>query len=149
MPTAPNRSDKGRPDLEETITGLQAYALAGADCLCAPGLKTREQIAAVVKAVAPKPVNLLIGSATSGLTVHDGAAQQGHGPRSSTLREPQAFALRISSKRVVYRGERRSCRDAWALRGARWLALATPTESRPNRSLSASMVCIRSRRPSG
>lgn len=64
----------GRPDLEETIARLQAYASAGADCLYAPGLKTREQIAAVVKAVAPKPVNLLIGSAASGLTVHDAAA---------------------------------------------------------------------------
>jgi 2-methylisocitrate lyase-like PEP mutase family enzyme len=64
----------GRPDLEEVIARLQAYANAGADCLYAPGLKTREQIAAVVKAVAPKPVNLLIGSAASGLTVQDAAA---------------------------------------------------------------------------
>lgn len=64
----------GRPDLDETIARLQAYAQAGADCLYAPGLKTREQIAAVVKAVAPKPVNLLIGSAASGLTVQDAAA---------------------------------------------------------------------------
>lgn len=64
----------GRPDLEETIARLQAYAQAGADCLYAPGLKTREQIAAVVQAVAPKPVNLLIGSAASGLTVQDAAA---------------------------------------------------------------------------
>ena len=43
------------------IDRLQAYAEAGADCLYAPGIKTREQIAAVVKAVHPKPVNLLIG----------------------------------------------------------------------------------------
>lgn len=64
----------GRPDLDEAIARLQAYAQAGADCLYAPGLKTREQIAAVVKAVAPKPVNLLIGSAASGLTVQDAAA---------------------------------------------------------------------------
>ena len=54
----------GRPDLAETIARLKAYAGAGADCLYAPGLKTREQIAAVVAAVAPKPVNLLIGSAS-------------------------------------------------------------------------------------
>ena len=46
---------------------------AGADCLYAPGLRTREQIAAVVAAVAPKPVNLLIGSASE-LTVADVAA---------------------------------------------------------------------------
>jgi 2-methylisocitrate lyase-like PEP mutase family enzyme len=49
----------GRPDLEETIRRLQAYAEAGADCLYAPGIDTREQISAVVAAVAPKPVNLL------------------------------------------------------------------------------------------
>jgi 2-methylisocitrate lyase-like PEP mutase family enzyme len=49
----------GRPDLEETIRRLRAYAEAGADCLYAPGIKTTEQVAAVVAAVAPKPVNLL------------------------------------------------------------------------------------------
>jgi len=54
----------GRPDLDETIARLKAYAQAGADCLYAPGLRTREQITAVVAAVAPKPVNLLIGSSS-------------------------------------------------------------------------------------
>ena len=49
----------GRPDLEETIKRLQAYADAGADCLYAPFISTHEQIAAIVAAVAPKPVNLL------------------------------------------------------------------------------------------
>lgn len=63
----------GRPDLDETIARLRAYANAGADCLYAPGLRSREQIAAVVAAVAPKPVNLLVGSA-SDLTVADIAA---------------------------------------------------------------------------
>jgi 2-methylisocitrate lyase-like PEP mutase family enzyme len=58
----------GRPDLDETISRLKAYAAAGADCLYAPGLRTPEQISAVVAAVAPKPVNLLVGSASS-LTV--------------------------------------------------------------------------------
>ncbi len=52
----------GRPDLEDTIQRLRAYAEAGADCLYAPGIRTREQIAAVVAAVAPRPVNLLVGS---------------------------------------------------------------------------------------
>jgi 2-methylisocitrate lyase-like PEP mutase family enzyme len=61
---------RGRPDLEETIRRLRAFADAGADCLYPPGIKTREQITAVVKAVAPKPVNLLMSSA-SGLTVKD------------------------------------------------------------------------------
>jgi len=63
----------GRPDLGETIERLQAYSNAGADCLYAPGLRTREQIAAVVEAVAPKPLNLLVGG-PSELTVADIAA---------------------------------------------------------------------------
>lgn len=63
----------GRPDLDETVTRLKAYAGAGADCLYAPGLRTREQISAVVTAVAPKPVNVLIGW-PSELTVADIAA---------------------------------------------------------------------------
>jgi 2-methylisocitrate lyase-like PEP mutase family enzyme len=58
----------GRPDLDETIARLRAYADAGADCLYAPGIRTREQIAAVVQALAPRPVNLLVGS-TSELDV--------------------------------------------------------------------------------
>ena len=62
-----------RPDLDDTITRLKAYSEAGADCLYAPGIRTREQIAAVVAAVAPKPVNLLIGS-TSEFTLQDVAA---------------------------------------------------------------------------
>jgi 2-methylisocitrate lyase-like PEP mutase family enzyme len=49
----------GRPDLDETICRLQAYAEAGADCLYAPRIETTAQISAVVAAVAPKPVNLL------------------------------------------------------------------------------------------
>ena len=60
----------GRPDLDETMARLKAYANAGADCLYAPGLRTREQIAAVVDAVAPKPVNLLVGG-VSELTMAD------------------------------------------------------------------------------
>ena len=50
----------GRPDLEETIRRLQAYADAGADCLYAPFIDTAEQVSAIVAAVAPKPVNLLV-----------------------------------------------------------------------------------------
>ena len=63
----------GRPDLEETIARLSAYARAGADCLYAPGIHTPEQIAAVVAGVAPKPFNLLVGSASK-LTVKEIAA---------------------------------------------------------------------------
>jgi 2-methylisocitrate lyase-like PEP mutase family enzyme len=63
----------GRPDLDETITRLKAYAQAGADCLYAPGITTPAQIEAVVRAVAPKPVNLLLGFASE-LSVKDVAA---------------------------------------------------------------------------
>lgn len=63
----------GRPDLDETIARLKAYSNAGADCLYAPLIKTREHIAAVVKAVAPKPVNLLLGWATD-MTVAEAEA---------------------------------------------------------------------------
>ena len=63
----------GRPDLDETIARLQAYANAGADVLYAPGIRSREQISAVVAAVAPKPVNLLVGS-VSELTMTEIAA---------------------------------------------------------------------------
>src|ERR1700728_221418 len=64
---------RGVPDLEDVIRRLKAYAAAGADCLYAPGIKTRDQIEAVVKAVAPKPVNFL-GSGDFGFTVGDLAA---------------------------------------------------------------------------
>jgi 2-methylisocitrate lyase-like PEP mutase family enzyme len=63
----------GRPDLEDTVARLKAYAGAGADCLYAPGIHTREQVTAVVAAVAPKPVNLLLGAA-SDWTLADVAA---------------------------------------------------------------------------
>ena len=61
----------GQTDLNMVIDRLTAYAEAGADCLYAPGIKTREEISAVVKAVHPKPVNLLIGA--SGLSVAQAA----------------------------------------------------------------------------
>jgi methylisocitrate lyase len=52
----------GRPDLAATIARLRAYGEAGADCLYAPGLRSIADIAAVVRAVAPTPVNVLVGS---------------------------------------------------------------------------------------
>ena len=61
----------GQADLNMVIDRLNAYSEAGADCLYAPGIKTREQITAVVKAVHPKPVNLLIGA--SGLSLAEAA----------------------------------------------------------------------------
>jgi methylisocitrate lyase len=61
----------GQADLKLVIDRLTAYAEAGADCLYAPGIKTREDIAAVVKAAHPRPVNLLIGA--SGLSLQEAA----------------------------------------------------------------------------
>ena len=61
---------RDRPDLDETIRRLKAFADAGADCLYSPGIKTRKQIEATVKAVAPKPVNFL-NSGAFGFTVQD------------------------------------------------------------------------------
>ena len=52
----------GRPDLKETIRRLTAYAEAGAECLFAPGLRSMADITAVVDAIAPKPVNVLVSS---------------------------------------------------------------------------------------
>jgi 2-methylisocitrate lyase-like PEP mutase family enzyme len=63
----------GVTSIDEVIRRLTAYANAGADCLYAPGIRDREHISAVVTAVAPKPVNLLIGGAV-GLTMSDAAA---------------------------------------------------------------------------
>ena len=64
---------RGRPDLEETIRRIKAFVSAGADCIYTPGIKTREQIEATVKAAAPKPVNFL-NSGAFGFTVGDLAA---------------------------------------------------------------------------
>src|SRR5262249_13209244 len=62
----------GRPDLAETVRRLAAYAAAGAACLYAPGIRTREQIQEVVRGVAPNPVNLLVGG--DFITVAEAAA---------------------------------------------------------------------------
>jgi 2-methylisocitrate lyase-like PEP mutase family enzyme len=61
---------RGVPDLDDVIRRLQVFKDAGADCFYAPGIKTREQIEAVVNAVAPKPVNFL-NSGAFGFTVND------------------------------------------------------------------------------
>jgi 2-methylisocitrate lyase-like PEP mutase family enzyme len=55
----------GRPDLAETIRRLTAFAEAGAECLFAPGIRESAQISAVVQAVAPKPVNVVMGTNSS------------------------------------------------------------------------------------
>jgi 2-methylisocitrate lyase-like PEP mutase family enzyme len=90
-----------RPDLEDTIKRLKAYSEAGADCLYAPGIKTREQVTAIVAAVAPKPVNLLI-----------------FGPSEFTLQDVAAMGVR----RISVGGA--LARTAWAgmLRTAQLIA---------------------------
>src|SRR5690606_35214496 len=62
----------GRPDLDATIRRLVRYKEAGADCLYAPGLSDIGQVRAVVDAVAPAPVNVLVGRSFT--TVHELAA---------------------------------------------------------------------------
>jgi len=52
----------GRPDIVETIRRLRAYAEAGADCLYAPRIDRVEHVAAIVAAVSPRPVNLLVNA---------------------------------------------------------------------------------------
>ncbi len=52
----------GRPDIDETIRRLRAYADAGADCLFAPRIETTEHVSAIIAAVSPRPVNLLINA---------------------------------------------------------------------------------------
>ena len=63
---------RGRPDLDETLRRLRAYADAGADCLYAPRVDTPAQVTAIVEAVAPRPVNLLVNAPFT--TVADAAA---------------------------------------------------------------------------
>jgi 2-methylisocitrate lyase-like PEP mutase family enzyme len=63
----------GQPDIEQILARLKAYANAGADCLYAPGIRSAQDIRAVVAAVAPKPVNLLVGF-NADLTLADIAA---------------------------------------------------------------------------
>lgn len=52
----------GRPDLDETLRRLEAFAQAGADCLYAPGIRSPDEISAAVRSVAPKPVNVLVSN---------------------------------------------------------------------------------------
>ncbi len=89
----------GVPDLDDTLSRLKAYAAAGADCLYAPGIQTREQIEAVVAAVAPEPVNVLIGS-------HSDASRCRTWPRSAC--GASAWAARWRGRRGAASCEPRS-----------------------------------------
>jgi 2-methylisocitrate lyase-like PEP mutase family enzyme len=61
---------RGRPDIDDIIRRLKAFADAGADCLYSPGIRTREHIEATVKAVGGKAINFLNHGAL-GFTVSD------------------------------------------------------------------------------
>jgi 2-methylisocitrate lyase-like PEP mutase family enzyme len=61
----------GRPDLPDTLRRLEAFAEAGADVLFAPGLKTREEIMAAIKAVSPRPLHVIAGLTGMTLTLED------------------------------------------------------------------------------
>ena len=91
----------GQPDLDATIARLIAYAEAGADCLYAPGIRTKKEIATVVKALAPKPINVLI--AQPGLTVPELADL---GVRRISI--GGALAHRVGR---VFAGSTRDCRQ--------------------------------------
>lgn len=88
----------GRPDLKATIARFVAYAEAGADCLYAPGVNGTAEVAEIVRAVAPRPVNVLVGSP---------------GPTVSAL--AQAGARRISTggalARAAYGAMDRAARE--------------------------------------
>ena len=64
----------GRPDLDDTIRRLKAFAAAGADVLYAPGLPNLDSVKAVCAAVSPRPVNVLAGAKGSSFTVENLAA---------------------------------------------------------------------------
>jgi 2-methylisocitrate lyase-like PEP mutase family enzyme len=64
----------GRPNLDDTINRLQAFAAAGADVLYAPGLPDLDAVKAVCAAVSPRPVNVLAGGRGSPFTVENLAA---------------------------------------------------------------------------
>ena len=102
----------GREDLADTLRRLQAYAEAGADVLYAPGLTTREQIDAVVRAVAPRPVNVLLGLSSSALTLDDlrelGVCRVSVG--SSLARA--AFGGFLKAARELHQGRADFARDA-------------------------------------
>ncbi|MFU2446257.1 isocitrate lyase/PEP mutase family protein [Pseudomonas aeruginosa] len=94
----------GREDLDDTLRRLRAYADAGADVLYAPGLNRREQIVAVLEAVAPKPINVLVGSPRLELSLDELG--------SARLRHDHPPGRRGRSGRWFHRGCQRARRTA-------------------------------------
>jgi hypothetical protein len=81
----------GRPDLDETIRRLRAYAEAGADCLYAPRISDLDDVAEIVAAVSPKPVNLLINAPFT-TVAQAGSSEYGGSAWAALLRAPLGVA---------------------------------------------------------
>jgi hypothetical protein len=107
----------GRPDVEDTIRRLVAFAEVGADVLYAPRLPDMAAIIAVVKAVAPRPVNVLLGPRSGMVPMAELAAAfaasvwvaRCTGPPSGASRRPlRPWLLEISKPRwpELYRPRR-------------------------------------------
>lgn len=102
----------GRQDLRDTLKRLEAYAEAGADVLYAPGLTTREQIDAVVRAVAPRPVNVLMGLSASPLPLDELAALGVRRVSVGSSLARAAFGGFLQAARELRQGSTDFARDA-------------------------------------
>jgi 2-methylisocitrate lyase-like PEP mutase family enzyme len=116
----------GPYDLDDTVRRLCAFAEAGADVLFAPGLPDREAIRRVVQAVAPRPVNVVVGPATGPVTV---AELQALGVRrlslGGALYRHSLAALRQSAQALAAGGV--AAAIAGAIPSANLAALLPPT----------------------
>ncbi len=105
----------GKLDLKDTVRRLEAFADAGADVLYAPGLKTKNEIETIVKAVSPKPVNFLFGLTEPSITLNDlqemGVKRISVG---STLARAAYSAFIVAAKEIKDKGTFNFARDAIA-----------------------------------
>jgi 2-methylisocitrate lyase-like PEP mutase family enzyme len=103
----------GRPDLNDTIRRLEAFAAAGADVLYAPGLTTRDAICSVVRAVAPKPVNVVMGLSNATFSLAElGDLGVKRVSLGSSLARAALGALLRASREVRDAGTFTFCREA-------------------------------------
>ncbi|HSV20517.1 MAG TPA: isocitrate lyase/phosphoenolpyruvate mutase family protein [Casimicrobiaceae bacterium] len=107
----------GRPDLDDTIRRLVAFAEVGADVLYAPGLRDAEAIRAVVQAVAPKPVNVVMGLGTVSISTAE-LAQLGVKRVSvgSSLARAALTGFLHAAREIAEHGTFEFARDAIAYR---------------------------------
>jgi hypothetical protein len=116
----------GRPDLDETIARLKAYAGAGADCLFAPGIRRLEDVERLVRAVAPKPVNVLMGLAGASLSLRE--LEDLGVRRPDTIEGTAAGELCGTGRwRLSSEGDATRVRYEWRVRtGKRWMNALAP-----------------------